>query len=262
MRPELSAILFFSAAALYLAPVAAQQPSGTSDVEGAANMASGDILIIGEVHGTNEIPSAFLKLVDHALAQSKQVSVGLEMPPSATLALCGNTGPEQELGQFWIRRVQDGRSSQAMRRLLCALKLRMSRGGLRLLYLGGAGSRDFQAETARRIAIEADAGQRVLALVGNFHSRNTPQSIAGILRGQGRKVTALTASAAYASAWNCTADGCGARPTKMDFCTAAASDAPTGGYLLSESIRDPRWDGCLVLGPVTSSPPLESMPAQ
>jgi hypothetical protein len=90
-------------------------------------------------------------------------------------------------------------------------------------------------------------------LVGNFHSRNTPGSIAGILKSEGRNVAALTASAAEATAWNCMADGCAARPTKMEFCTVV----PSGRYVLTESSRDPRWDGCLALKKVTSSPPLE-----
>ncbi|HZG07850.1 MAG TPA: hypothetical protein VEZ70_02610 [Allosphingosinicella sp.] len=225
------------------------QPADPFDPDGLGRLARGDILLIGEVHGTRETPAAFLALVDRATAAHGIAGVGLEMPITAGAAGCD--GGDAPLGAFWRRPVQDGRSSAAMRELVCDLKARAARGKVRLLYLGGAGIGDYPARTAARLGIEADAGRPILVLVGNFHARNTPGSIAAVLAGQGRKVTALTASARTAETWSCTAEGCGPRPMGMGFCQVE----PTGPYLLTKAIRDSRWDGCLALPRATSSPP-------
>jgi hypothetical protein len=239
--------------ALSASPAGAFATKRPLDPEGIGQLAPGEVLIVGEVHGTKQIPRAFLALVDQTIARAKVVSVGLEMPSNASLAGCnGDTSPGS-LGQFWVRSHQDGRSSQAMRRLVCELKVRAAQGKVRLLYLGSAG-KDFGQELARRIDVEIAAKRPTLVLIGNFHNRNTPQSVTGILKSQGRKVTALTTSSKDATAWNCTSQGCMAQPTKMEFCAAE----PTGTYMLTTEIRDNRWDGCLAVGKVTSSPPLET----
>lgn len=228
-------------------------PPEDVDPEGLGVVGPGEVLIVGEVHGTNELPKVFLSLVDRLLTRSKMVSVGLEMPPSAGLAACEGGLAGQALGKFWVRRVQDGRSSQAMRALVCELKKRVRQGKVRLLYLGGA-TNQFGQELARRIKIETEAGRPTAILIGNFHARNTPQSVTSILRSENRKVTSLTASSKDATAWNCTAQGCSAQPTRMEFCTLQ----PTGSYILTSAIRDRRWDGCVALGKVTSSPPVQA----
>lgn len=215
----------------------------------------GEALIVGEVHGTNEVPKAFLALVDESLSHSKLVSVGLELPVTAGLVDCADTGNSDAFGDFWKRRSQDGRSSRAMLELVCALKKLAAQGRVRLLYLGNAG-KAFPEEAARRIDVELTGGHPVLVLIGNFHNRNLPESVTGLLRARGRKVTALTASAKAGTAWNCTAQGCLSQPVSMAFCDAAVND----GYLISSEIVDKRWDGCLVVPAVTSSAPaIESL---
>ena len=93
--------------------------------------ASGELLVLGEVHGTKEIPAAFVELVDRMMERAKVVSVGLEMPADAGAAGCKHEGSSRPLGAFWTRRAQDGRSSQSMRKMVCSLKHRAAEGRVR-----------------------------------------------------------------------------------------------------------------------------------
>ncbi len=225
------------------------------DPQGLSRLKPGEVLVLGEVHGSKETPAAFLALVDNILTRARVVSVGLEMPSNATAAVCGAETPGTALGSFWTRKTQDGRSSQAMRDMVCQLKKRAAKGRVRLVYLDTIPRNS--DEMARRVAAELAAKSHPMAiLIGNFHARNAPTSFTERLRAAGLKVTSLTASSPDATTWNCTQDGCAARPMQMNFCP----DKPTGQFLLTKMPTGGRWDACMVLPRLTSSPPLPPTP--
>lgn len=88
------------------------------------------LMLMGEVHGTQESPAAFGAAVCRALAAGRSVSVGLELnrdqvaPLAAFLASDGGKQAVARLlgGDFWTRAFQDGRSSQAMLALVQRLR--------------------------------------------------------------------------------------------------------------------------------------------
>lgn len=84
---------------------------------------AGRIVAIGEVLGTNEFPALVVELVDEAIGRGLDVIVGLELPMSEDPA-GGVFGP------FWHRAAayRDGRSSEAMARLVGSLAGRVARG--------------------------------------------------------------------------------------------------------------------------------------
>ena len=105
---------------------------------------------------------------------------------------------------------------------------------------------------AGRVSAElASKSRPMMILVGNFHARNTPNSLVERIRAKGVKLTSLTASSPDAAPWNCSRDGCGARPMQMNFCPGK----PTGRYLLVKAPAGSRWDGRMVFPRLTSSPP-------
>jgi hypothetical protein len=237
--------LLTSAAASALPP----DPEAVTDPQGIARIAPGEVLVLGEMHGSKETPAAFLALVDRLLTRAKMVSVGLEMPSNAARAGCG-TAVGAAVGRFWTRKTQDGRSSEAMRALVCQLKSRAAAGKVRLLYLDTE-PRDPE-ETVRRVATEAGSKSHPMAvLIGNYHARNASDSFVGRVRARGITVTSLTASSPDVTTWNCTSDGCGSRPMQMKFCP----DQAKGPYLLTKMPPGSRWDACMVLPRLTSSPP-------
>ena len=212
--------------------------------------APGEVLVVGEVHGSNEIPAAFLALVDQTAKRANRVSVGLELPDTAGAAGCEGGGP---LGSFWTRKEQDGRSSRAMREMVCQLKNRASSGRVRLVYLDTVPRNP--DEMVRRLSREVvSTSNPMLVLIGNFHARNAPNSFTDRARAAGLRVTSLTASATDATTWNCGPEGCGVRATPMEFCPGTSTD----GYLLVTGPAGLGWDGCIVLPRLTSSPPVAS----
>ena len=96
-------------------------------VRGAAEMLRpGDIILIGEVHGSSEIPAVVGALMSEALACGLHVELGLEMelPPAERsrmdtfLASDGGAAARAALlrGEHW--RFEDGRASEAVLELV------------------------------------------------------------------------------------------------------------------------------------------------
>ena len=106
-----------------------------------------------------------------------------------------------------------------MRRLVCSLRKHVARGRVRLLYLRPSFARAFDSYAAEAIKADlAEHGLPFLLLTGNYHARNDPSSIVGMLKGSGLQVIALTASSPDAETWSCTREGCGRGPAQMAFC--------------------------------------------
>lgn len=241
-------LIGFSLGVSAVAAASGSRPQGATDPFRMSHISAGEVLVLGEVHGSRETPVAFVQLVDQMLTRAKVVSVGLEMAPSAGIARC--QGADEELGSFWTRKSQDGRSSEAMREMVCQFKKRAASGKVRLIYLDS--ERRDPDEMIRRVTVEADLKLRPMAiLIGNFHARNTPNSLVGRLRGAALRVTSLTVSSPDATTWNCTREGCAARPMKMGFCPGKT----LGPFLLTKAPTGAQWDGCMWIARLTSSPP-------
>jgi hypothetical protein len=224
--------------------------------------APGQVLVVGETHGSNEIPAYFLDQVRH-MARSHFVTVGLELPGTSAQLRCTNRD-WRRLPPGWTRENQDGRTSRAMRALICGLRDRSLSRRVRVVYLadpvrGG----DFDARAARRF-LEASSGRPSagLILTGNYHSRNNEGSLAWHLRRLGADVRTVTVSSASAETWVCAGrpSSCGVRTSNINFCSRDPADARRIRWHPSP---DPRfaWDLCLSLPALTASPPALSPPA-
>src|SRR5262245_33049718 len=91
-------------------------------IPGAAEVVARTALtLIGEVHGTHEMPEAMLAVACSA-AQHRPVRIGLGIPVAENerIERFLKDGDRAELlcGSFWHREFQDGRSSEAMLTLL------------------------------------------------------------------------------------------------------------------------------------------------
>lgn len=144
------------------------------------DMPSSPVVLVGEVHGTRETPEFVGRLACAAASQFGSASVALEIPTSqqplidAFINSRGSRADKARLlrGAFWSRRLQDGRSSEAMLALLERLRqLKTRYKGIRVLAIDepAGGSRD--AGMALHIRAEAARpGTRVIALLGNLHA--------------------------------------------------------------------------------------------
>lgn len=217
----------------------------------------GRSLILGELHGTRELPEAAGAIACEASARGPVV-LGLELPPDALL----RTSP------LWSQSYQDGRTSEAMAALLERVAS-WRREGRPIEVLGFDGnattvdSRDtvMASTIARRRAERPDA--TFVLLMGNLHARKQVGSPWN--REDGHRwlasqltfpVTTLDVAAPRGTAWICgaaTPQSCGPQ-----------SVSTTKGAGVSNSIQlrgDGVYDGVLELGSLTASPPATSTPA-
>ena len=238
---------------------------------------SGQLMLMGEMHGTKESPQAFGAAVCHALEHGREVSVGLELNPDQAgplahfLASDGGAAAAERLLQtrFWSGPLHDGRSSLAMFALIERLRQWKQRyAALAVFVLDGlpgvAGvSRDEQmAQRVRAERVRRPQGI-VLTLTGNAHNRLKPLGFAI----QGRTIPApmgvwladlspasVTLATAGGSAWMC-APACGVQVLEAAH-DAAQEMAPAYRSLPASGAYTGQWS----LGVSTASLPARGAP--
>jgi hypothetical protein len=227
------------------------------------------VMVGEEGHGTNEMPAAAADLICAAITHRRPVTVALEYARrnqraiDAYLASDGGDRARDALlaAPLWDPDWADGKSSQAMLRLIEWLRIRHRAGQVAQVVAFDVdaakrgGDRDRQM--AERLAtVAASPAGIVIALTGSFHARRhddaqdpahyTPaagllpptSTFAIVIRGNGGRH------------WGCRQDGCGPQPVE-----------PTGKSRrrLRLTPGQPDYDAVLDLGvPVTPSPPAKA----
>lgn len=192
------------------------------------------LLVVGEIHGSNETPDLLASLVKDALA-NRPVRLGLEMQRSGQAALdtyLRSTGSAAD--QAWLLNsppwsLRDGRSSTAMLRLIDTVRALRAAGnkvdvfamepdyGDQAAIASAGGMQKFKesgmAQSIQQAMRKGDSRQLVIALMGNFHSRydgdHPPElglSVVECLAGHRPYV--VFPFARTTKAWNCQQDGC------------------------------------------------------
>lgn len=149
-----------------------------------------DAIVIGELHGTSEVPQWFGNLVDDFVKSGVPANVGVELSEADIASSCGALAGSSRGAGRWFDEVQDGRTSRAMAQLTCALTKLRDRGEIRLYGL--VSSSQAMSRSQRYADVVATAHKQhpaiSLILVGNLHAKNAPTSLAGILKGRGLTV--------------------------------------------------------------------------
>jgi hypothetical protein len=264
-------LLALALAALSATASAGTLPSGAdcAEIPGAGQaLSAGRIVMVGEIHGTNEMPAAFVRLVCGALQRGQTVSVGLEMfdPDGALGAYMTSDGDAAArralLAQRHWNGMRDGRSSEAWLGMIETFWT-WRRGGLPLSvfalndrsFAGG-----YDQVMAARLRQEHTAHPQALLLTytGNVHSML--ERPAGLPAPTGTLVADLAPvsielTSEAGQAWLCSGPGeCGAH----DFPAmpgngprhAAQASARAGAYTLQINV-----------GRITASPPAVPVPA-
>lgn len=256
-------------------------PLDCREVPGLDALLAPGVLILGEIHGTEESPAFLTDAVCLGLKAGRRVGIGLEVPIEETarletfLASAGTASDRAALldSPFWNADYQDGRRSRAMLSLLEAVRAwRRAGRPVRVGLLDGA---DLPARPAERDRVMAErlaalhdleAGGVVVALLGNLHSRvsrgspwNAGYEAAGFVLARlrpGLRLTSLDVSHSGGAGWFCTsADpaSCQERPLGSTSDQAAAP-----GVSLHPEMRNGHH-GVYRVGRVTASPPAARM---
>lgn len=140
--------------------------------------ARSDLLLLGETHGTQEVPCLVLGLLDD-LAALGYGGLGLEMPRGEQNALSGWIDGENEPPPFFgPKEFQDGRGNQ---QVLSLIRQTASRSpGWKLLcfdidfFREGETGADRDRQMAEELLSQWQkkcTGRKVVAICGNYHSR-------------------------------------------------------------------------------------------
>jgi len=261
---------------LFLASTAfAQSEAGKPDAQKplrAADQSTKEIVLVGEMHGTQEMPRLFGNLVTVAAAQkNKRIGAGLELPtalqPLIDDAVKNNVPIDSFRRQLFadpgwqkFEKIQDGRSSQAMVDLISGLLTLAESRKISFFFF------DTQI-TERNETMAQVIGQRAreqgydvtLILAGNIHANKAPRypgmkkikivPMGYWLLEQGFTVHSFDLRYSAGDAWYCgsSTDGCGVHHLE--------------GYSLGEDHEG--YDGVLFVGPLHASLPAhDSGPAK
>jgi hypothetical protein len=226
-------------------------------------------IVLGEMHGTNEMPEIFADAVC-LTSQKRKTVVALEMPETdqpqidAWLASDGGSDAKQALlaTPFWSDAFKDGRTSEAMFRLLDQLRSMHKMGRIKAAIAfqpvnikNPMGSEDYEKGMAKLIAAKKPKAATVLVLVGNVHAMRTEFGRPGFrylpMAGHLPKVQTLSfdiMSDGVSSLWACMgpADKCGSNTFGNE------SIKNQRGVTLSGKAGEP-YDGMVFLGESTTA---------
>lgn len=193
----------------------------------------GSVLLLGELHGNNEAPAFTANTACLALQAGQRVRAGLEIPHEETErveAFLNSNGTEKDFealygGWFWKNSAKDGRTSQAMAKLIDDLR-KFRQGGHSVtvtLFDSQVHGRTRDHDMAQRLieSIKANPDDVFIILTGNIHSRiaiGTPWDDKFEPMGlyiqralPERSLLSLDYSWAAGTSWNCRpSEGCGA----------------------------------------------------
>jgi uncharacterized protein (TIGR03067 family) len=253
--------------------VMASGPGPCKPIEGLGPLlAPGTILLLGEIHGTEESPAFVLDAACHAARSNLPVVIGLELRPGEQErvdAFMDSEGTEADrramlAGSMWQASYQDGRASHAMVELIDGLRKLRRDGRTASVVLfdasGAKGGQQRERDMARNLAAAAaDASRSILiVLTGNMHSRVTKGTARdseyepmGYLLAQEvsvERLVALNVAHAGGSAWICAPD-CG--PSSL-----GGEHGPTGWRVeIDDQTRPSGHQGWYHVGTITASVP-------
>ncbi|RKH30007.1 hypothetical protein D7Y13_14495 [Corallococcus praedator] len=206
-----------------------------------ARAKAGGVMLLGELHGTQEVPRFIAQSVCQLTTSGTPVSVGLELPvenEERVTAFVKSEGTEEDWlklmeAPFWRSPYPDGRGSEAVANMLEQLRLLRAHGldVEAFVYdhpkLSGQKREDALTQTVLS-QVKAGPGRFHLVVSGNIHPRTAQglpwdkqyQPMGRLLKAQLKNVLSLDMAYNSGSAWICAADkrvgklDCGVKETK------------------------------------------------
>ncbi|WP_141588241.1 hypothetical protein [Myxococcus sp. AB056] len=192
----------------------------------------GGVLLLGEMHGTQEVPRFIAQASCQTAVAGTPVTVGLELPLESQTRVdtfLDSAGTEDDWlklmeAPFWRSPYPDGRSSEAVANMLDQLRQLRSRGLDVDIFVfdhpkaQGQAREDAMAATVRH-QVESSPGRFHVILSGNIHSRTKKglpwdksfRPMGLVLKDELDSVVALDMAYNSGSAWICAVDSKGVK---------------------------------------------------
>ena len=236
----------------------------------------GGVMLLGELHGTQEVPRFIAQSVCQLVTAGMPVSVGLELPvenEARVTQFLQSQGQEADWlklmeSPFWRSPYPDGRGSAAVANMLEQLRQLRAQGldVTAFVYdhpkLNGQKREDALAATVLS-HVKAAPTRFHLVVSGNVHSRTAQglpwdkgyRPMGRLLKEQLQDVIALDMAYDSGSAWICAADEVG---RKLDCGVKAAKGKDNGDRFFVHVWDSPNaegYHGVFYVGPVSASGP-------
>lgn len=255
-------------------PTASAAETDTCDpipgIEAIAESDTAKYIVIGDYHGTREIPAFFGDLICHLFAQDRQLAVGLEWPASARGAFTAYLARPDALNRGRLLEalgggIRDGRGSAAMLALVDRLRPHHAAARLDFVLIQPL-PEDSPSAYERRMAdllmqADRDNVDTIIVLVGNVHAmRQPPPPVPGSPGGEltpmamflpPAETLTFNVSGYFGASWSCRRGGDG----DFDCRSWPLQEGAPGPRGLVRTHED-RFDGRYSVGvPFTASPP-------
>ncbi|WP_164008175.1 hypothetical protein [Pyxidicoccus trucidator] len=238
----------------------------------------GAVLLLGEMHGTQEVPRFVAQAACQAMVAGMPVTVGLELPlenQTRVDAFLESAGTEEDWlklmeAPFWRSPYPDGRSSEAVANMLEQLRQLRSRGlDLEAFVFDHPKAQGQQRESAMAATVkhqvESASERFYVVLSGNIHARTksglpwdkTYRPMGLLLEEKLDDVVALDMAYDSGSAWICAVDTKGAKD-KLDCGIRNAKGNDNGDRFFVhrwDGRNDAGYHGVFYVGPVNASAP-------
>jgi hypothetical protein len=237
-------------------------------IAGIERLQGAQTILLGEMHGTVEMPAFVEQLACHFLAQKKAVTVAVELPASWQEAMQQRDGVRLALQQAgWNDYWQDGRTSAAMLQLIERMAGKRNAGAdVTLLPFdvepqAMIDNRDQAMATQLHRVISRQPDRIYLILTGNLHARKARNSHPfakeplAILLAEAlpaRQQLSLLGHYNSGTAWSClSGGGCGPQPLAAKTSSDRHGIAGFGDVELTAI----GYDGAFYLGTISASAP-------
>jgi hypothetical protein len=238
----------------------------------------GAVLLLGEMHGTQEVPRFLAQTACQAMVAGLPVTVGLELPlenQTRVDAFLDSAGTEDDWlklmeAPFWRSPYPDGRSSEAVANMLEQLRQLRSRGlDVDAFVFDHPKSQGQQREKAMAATVKhqvESAPQRFyVVLSGNIHARTKTglpwdkkyQPMGYLLKDELDDVVALDMAYDSGSAWICAVATKGSKDA-LDCGIRDAKGKDNGDRFFMhrwDGTNDQGYHGVFYVGPVNASAP-------
>jgi hypothetical protein len=238
----------------------------------------GGVLLLGEMHGTQEVPRFVAQAACQTMVEGVPVTVGLELPLENQTRIdtfLESAGTEDDWlklmeAPFWRSPYPDGRGSEAMANLLEQMRQLRSRGlDLEVFVFDhpkaqGQAREEAMAATVKH-QVRSSPKRFHLVLSGNIHARKEQglpwdkkfKPMGMLLKKELDDVVALDMAYNSGSAWICAVDKQGAKD-RLDCGVRAAKGKDNGDRFFVhkwDGTNDDGYDGVFYVGPVNASAP-------
>jgi len=239
----------------------------------------GATMLLGEMHGTREVPRFVAQLACQSAVAGIPVTVGLELPlenQERVDTFLDSAGTEEDWlklmeAPFWHSPYPDGRSSEAVARLLEQVR-QLRSGGLDVdvfvfdhLKASGQQREDAMAATVA-LQVEASPRRFHVLLTGNIHSRARKglpwdegfRPMGLLLEERLRRVVSLDMAYDSGTAWICSVDSKGVQD-RLDCGVKRAKGKDNGDRFFVhtwDGVNAEGYHGVFYVGRVSASAPV------